>query len=72
MNTAQFPDYLAFGKLNKRTFRNTGEFVTADYELLGEKVMEVSIKPGRAEIREFFQNDASLDVHNLMHSKPLF
>jgi hypothetical protein len=41
MNNENFPAYLAFGKLNQQSIRQEGNQRKADYELLGNKVMEV-------------------------------
>jgi hypothetical protein len=56
MNNENFPAYLAFGKLNQQSIRQEGDQQKADYELLGNKVMEVTINLKNVEIQEFNNN----------------
>lgn len=51
----EFPAYLSFGKLNSDSIRPDGFGLTADYELLDKKVMEVSIAPKRYRIKSVFK-----------------
>lgn len=57
MNNFQFPPYLALGKLNYNSIRENEDGLTADYEFLGEKVMEVLVKPAQTIITTYFQNE---------------
>lgn len=58
MNTTDFPNYLAFGKLNVQSIRTHNHSKTADYELLGEKIMELTISPNRVEITEYLHDES--------------
>ncbi len=55
MNINEFPAYLSFGKLNSESIRPDGFGLTADYEILDKKVMEVSIAPKRYQIKSVFK-----------------
>ncbi len=57
MNNFQFPPYLALGKLNDNSIRKSEDGLTADYEFLGEKVLEVMVKPAQTIITTYFQNE---------------
>ncbi len=56
MNNETFPAYLAFGKLNQQSIRHVGDQRKAEYELLGNKVMEVTINLKNVVIQEFNNN----------------
>jgi len=55
MDTQQFPPHLAFGKLNENSIRTEENFQVADYDLLGEKVMEIKLSADNMQLTEFFQ-----------------
>ena len=44
MNKETFPAYLAFGKFNQQSIRQEVDHRKAEYELLGNRVMGVTIR----------------------------
>ena len=67
MNQFEFPNYLAFGKLDTKSIRTEDEFQVADYYLLNEKVQEVKVSEKSAQFIESFQgNEGSFTCHHTL------